>query len=495
MTSPRKEVKLHGVVAPVAACDCKSVCGQYCLGLEFDWGFSLVPWFHISMRRSLVVYVSAVAITSAVVAGLIVTRYPVWLSSLGAWGGVAALMVLTIIGEGLGVRYGAGRALFSISLIPTVATVPLFGPSVAVASTAVSQALARPIIQRQPAIKSVFNVAQLTLAIGVGAVVYQSLGGPVYFGSPDEFEFLNTIVPLGGLIGSYFVSNMLLVSAVIALDTEKRMRDIWRDLGPVAFANELASSSFSLFVVFAFAELGPVGPLVVVLPLVFVHHAYGVQFRLLQQNKEILELLVKTIEAKDPYTSGHSMRVASLSRELAQALGVPSHKVEEIETAALLHDIGKIDFAYTELISSPAKLTVAEQEIIRSHPERGARLLASISSLSENVLGAVRHHHEHYDGKGYPDGLSGEDIPLAARIIMVVDTVDAMLSNRPYRAALSPDDVIAELRRFSGRQFDPVIVAKFIELGMVERASRKAEADRTPLPVHGTAPTPQLSAS
>ncbi|NIO41954.1 MAG: HD domain-containing protein, partial [Burkholderiales bacterium] len=180
-----------------------------------------------------------------------------------------------------------------------------------------------------------------------------------------------------------------------------------------------------------------------ILPLVFVQHAYGIQIKLLKQNKEILELLVKTIEAKDPYTSGHSLRVAQFSRELAVCLGLSSQKAEEIETAALLHDIGKIDFAYTELINSPAKLSDAEREIIRTHPERGARLLASVSSLSKNVLMAVRHHHEHYDGNGYPDGLVGPEIPVAARIIMVVDTVDAMLSNRPYRAALRPEQVTA----------------------------------------------------
>jgi putative nucleotidyltransferase with HDIG domain len=405
-------------------------------------------------------------------------------------------MVLTLLAEGLGVRMSAGRAVFSVALIPTVAIVPLFGPSVAVASTALSHLVAQTIILKKHPVKAAFNVSQLTLAIGVGSVVYRALEGPVfYWPGSDEFRFVPVLLPLLGLIVTYFITNMALVSTVIALDSGKRVQDIWLELGPVAFANELASSSFSLFVVFAFAQLGVAGPIVVLLPLFFVHHAYGVQFKLLKQNKEILELLVKTIEAKDPYTSGHSLRVATLCRDLATALGVPSHKVEEIETAALLHDIGKIDFAYAELISSPAKLTEAEREIIRSHPDRGARLLASISSLSKDVLGAVRHHHEHYDGGGYPDGLSGEEIPLAARVIMVVDTVDAMLSNRPYRAALSPDEVTAELRRFSGRQFDPAIAAKFMELGMVQRAAYRAAMDRTPLSLLQVVPREHVSVS
>lgn len=434
------------------------------------------------MKPSIVAYVLLVLVAALAVAVLVVPLHPIELSGVRAWTGIAALMALTILAEGLGVRISAGRAVFSVSLIPTVATVPLFGPSVAVLSTAVSQTIAQFVVLKHHPIKAIFNVSQLSFAIAFGGAVYFALGGPV---SNTSFELLATIVPIGGLILTYFVANVALVGIVIALDTGKGLGTIWRELAPLALVNELASSSFSLFVVFAFAQLGVGGLLIVLLPLFFVHHAYGVEYKLVKQNKEILELLVKTIEAKDPYTSGHSLRVANVSRKLAEALHVPPQKVEQIETAALLHDIGKIDFAYAELISSPAQLSDVEREIIQSHPERGARLLASISSLSTDVLKAVRHHHEHYDGNGYPEGLAGDEIPLAARIIMVVDTVDAMLSNRPYRAALTADQVARELKRFSGRQFDPVIVAKFIELDLVSNAAKRAEMDRTPLPLAG----------
>jgi putative nucleotidyltransferase with HDIG domain len=436
------------------------------------------------MKRPLLSYVSLVAIAALAVAVLVVPNYAIPLNDLKAWSGVAALMLLTVGAEGMGVRISAGRAVFSVSLIPTVATVPLFGPAVALLSTAVSQTVSQFVVLKQKPVKAVFNVAQLSLAIGCGAVVYRALNGPVNHHAED-FELLSIVLPLGGLIVTYFLINTALVGIVIALDTGKRLRAIWRELGPVAFANELASSSFSLFVVFAFAQLGVGGLFVVLLPLFFVRHAYGVEYKLTKQNKEILELLIKTIEAKDPYTSGHSVRVASLCRKLAEALNLPPQRVEEVETAALLHDIGKIDFAYAELISSPAQLTAAEREIIQSHPERGARLLQSISSLGAGILAAIRHHHEHYDGNGYPAGLAGSEIPVAARIIMVVDTVDAMLSNRPYRAALTEEKVATELRRFSGRQFDPVVAAKFIEIGLVEQAAHRAESERTPLPLAG----------
>jgi putative nucleotidyltransferase with HDIG domain len=449
------------------------------------------------MSRGLVAYVALIGTAAVVLSVATLLYFPLQFTGLRPWHGVAALMALTVMAEGLGVRIAAGQAVFSVGLIPIVATVPLFGPSVALTSTAVSQAFARAVLQRQPRLKAVFNISQFTLAIGLGSLVYHLLGGPVIFGKDlyasqvygaefvEKFPLLDTLRPLAGLIAVYFVTNVLLVSAVIAIDTGKKISDIWRQLAPIALANDLASSSLSLFVVFAFWGLDIWGIFVVLLPLFFVHHAYGAQHKLAKQNREMLEFTIRTIEAKDPYTSGHSERVASLSRELAEILGLPAARADEIKTAALLHDIGKIDFAFSELIGSPSELTEVEREMIRSHPERGARLLASLSNLSNNILDAVRHHHEHYDGNGYPDGLTGSEIPLAARIIMVVDTVDAMLSNRPYRAALTVGEVATELRRFSGRQFDPAIVARFLETGMLERAARRAEMDRTPLPLAG----------
>ena len=311
--------------------------------------------------------------------------------------------------------------------------------------------------------------------------------------STTTFELKAIALPMVGLILSYFLINTSLVSVVIALDAGRSVLGTLRAVSPTTFANDIASSSFSLLLVFAFAEMQVVGLLFLLLPLLFVHHSYRVYLTLLKQNSEILELLVKTIEAKDPYTSGHSQRVATLSREIAANMGLPHNIVEKVETAALLHDIGKIDVAFSGLIRGSHQLSPEERHIIRSHPVRGAKLLGSISSLGDHVLKAVRHHHEHYDGNGYPDGLSGMDIPLEARIIMVADTVDAMLSDRPYRPALTEIKVQEELDRFSGRQFDPEIVRVFRESNLARKAAARAAADRTPIP--GTPALPSSQAA
>src|SRR5690606_22024542 len=133
------------------------------------------------------------------------------------------------------------------------------------------------------------------------------------------------------------------------------------------------------------------------------------------------------------------------------------------EMAALLHDIGKIDAIYAAVIRKPYDLNEEERSLIQTHATKGAELLEQLSSVPREIVGAVRHHHERYDGTGYPSGLRGEEIPLAARIIMICDSVDAMLSDRPYRRALSIAKVRSELVRCAGTQFDPQIVHSVLQ--------------------------------
>ena len=144
-------------------------------------------------------------------------------------------------------------------------------------------------------------------------------------------------------------------------------------------------------------------------------------------------------------------------------MGMSLKKQRELETAALLHDIGKIESTYTELLTKPSGLTLKEREVIESHVLKGVAVLEQLSSFSRDILAAVRGHHERVDGNGYPDGLKGDQIPLAARIIKVCDAIDAMLSDRSYRKALSLDQVKEQLVIYSGSQFDLGVVKAAID--------------------------------
>jgi putative nucleotidyltransferase with HDIG domain len=209
---------------------------------------------------------------------------------------------------------------------------------------------------------------------------------------------------------------------------------------------------------------------IVLLPLLLIRYSYLSKLQLENANQDLLSVLVKAIETRDPYTSGHSMRVATLARMIAEDLSLGRKRIAEVERAALLHDIGKIDLIYASLLRKPYDLSIEERSLIQTHATKGADLLESLSSVSPEVILGVRHHHERYDGTGYPAGLSSHSIPIAARIIMLCDSIDAMLSDRPYRAALSVTRVRAEIVRCSGAQFDPEIVQVILQRNTLERA-------------------------
>lgn len=168
---------------------------------------------------------------------------------------------------------------------------------------------------------------------------------------------------------------------------------------------------------------------------------------------QIVEALAASVDAKDRYTHGHSSRVAAYSREIARRAGFSAQEQDTVFMMGLLHDVGKIGVA-DSIINKNGKLTDEEYAVIKTHPAVGAEILKKITDLPELMVGA-RWHHERYDGRGYPDGLAGEAIPEAARIIAVADTYDAMTSNRSYRGALSQQKVRSEIERCRGSQFDP----------------------------------------
>lgn len=174
----------------------------------------------------------------------------------------------------------------------------------------------------------------------------------------------------------------------------------------------------------------------------------------------VVMALSSAIDAKSPWTSGHSKRVTKYAGDIGKEMGLSEKELRDIELTGLLHDVGKIG-TYEAILDKPGKLNDEEIRIMRSHPSKGAEILSPIKLLF-NVIPAIKHHHEYYNGSGYPDGLKGDSIPLHARILAVADTVDAMGAERPYRKGKSIDVIVDELKRCSGTQFDPGVVAAFL---------------------------------
>ncbi len=177
---------------------------------------------------------------------------------------------------------------------------------------------------------------------------------------------------------------------------------------------------------------------------------------------DALRALVKALEAKDPYTKEHSERVTTYALYLAEEMGLSQEALETLRFAGHLHDVGKVGIADAILLK-PSRLTREEYEIIKQHPVIGAEIVGHIGLLQEEAR-IIRYHHERYDGRGYPEGLKGKDIPLLARVLAVADAYDAMTTKRPYRPSLTPETALKEILRCSGTQFDPEIVEVFREV-------------------------------
>lgn len=194
--------------------------------------------------------------------------------------------------------------------------------------------------------------------------------------------------------------------------------------------------------------------------------------------KDLKELFYKTIksiasalDSKDPYTHGHSLRVTLYSLILAKGIGLDDKLLEEIETAGLLHDIGKIAIPQN-ILCKPGKLTDEEFAVMKLHPNNSERLILSIKKLA-GISSWLKAHHERWDGRGYPDGLRGEEIPLSSRIVAIADTYDAMTSTRSYRMALDHSVAIEEIKKCAGSQFDPYLAEKFIEFQDIIKAAKE----------------------
>jgi len=327
-----------------------------------------------------------------------------------------------------------------------------WGGLVAALSTGIGQ-----LLNGSEPVRVLFNASQRATSVMAAIMAYQLLGGsipPAYLqvvGVVDSAALQGDFFLFFAYAATYFIVNSTAVSAVVAISQERSFRDVWNLNTRGVLGYDLGASAIALILAWLYARfevtwgVGPLGLVGVVLPIVAVRHVYGLYHQLQASGEELLQVMVKAIEARDPYTSGHSLRVSQLSRVIALEMGLQIRDVEQVHSAALLHDVGKIHEEFAPLLRKEDRLTPDETALMQTHSSRSAELVGIISKFRGFVQESVRHHHERWDGKGYPDGLKGHEIPLAARIILVADTIDAMTTDRPYRKRLSLDVVTAEL--------------------------------------------------
>ena len=333
------------------------------------------------------------------------------------------------------------------------------GPVPALIFHAATGTFGEIIVRRNEPIKATFNISQYLLSTVVAGLVFKALHGVPQAVVDAPFEIQGIELIAFGLV--FLTVNQGAVAIAITVSENMPFSKVWGLVVGRSGANlfyDILISPVSIVMALLYMDYGFVGFLLILVPLLLIRTAYHTNFQLQEVSANLLKALVKAIDVRDPYTSGHSQRVSMLSRRIAESLGLSAVQTKNVETAALLHDIGKIDEIYMDILRKPGPLSKLEHRMIQSHVTIGVELLRSLSSFPEAVLAAVRHHHERVDGGGYPEGLVGNEIPVGARIIKVADAVDAMLSDRPYRKALPLAVVREELLDFCGTQFDSDVI-------------------------------------
>lgn len=409
-------------------------------------------------------------------AALVLLFAPSWnlplLSQDGYWNGAAALLFTAMLCDAWFLRISFANLSTSVAFLPFFASVILFDHPIPMLIAGISQLIAETFVRKKPLQRVLFNTAQQMVALGLGGLAYVALGGFVGLGPDFHFKFL----PFAALVVVFFVVNQGSVAMAVATSNAITLRESWDRIGGGARIYDILASSLAVLLAFAYVKLQFLGLVIVVFPIFLVRQLYQMNAQLQNQFEEMLELMVKAIEARDPYTSGHSRRVAEYANAIARELALPMRDIDAVKRAALLHDVGKIYEEFAPLLRKEAKLNKEERIVMQTHVTRSAELVGTVAKLRGPVLEAIRHHHENYDGTGYPDGLSGEGIPVGARIIMIADTLDAMTTDRPYRKALGFEQVVDELRKYAGRQFDPHISEVLIKSAVIRRLIGVVEA-------------------
>lgn len=305
-----------------------------------------------------------------------------------------------------------------------------------------------------PVYKTFFNIAQAIIINGAAGLLYIS-----FVDSEIKLSYLPIFLLV---ILCYEILNALIMSGLIKLLSGQRFINAF-----VKMAIDLFKSSFSIcfigiIIALAYINYDYWAVILFFIPLLLARHTFKLYIDMRNVYIDTIHALNKALECKDTYTSGHTKRVEKYAVDLARAVGMSEKQIQKVSTAALMHDIGKIGVP-DNILNKASSLTKIEYEQIQSHPAIGANILSNVDFLKD-IAEIIRCHHERCDGKGYPNHLTHDQIPIESSILSIADVYDAMTSDRPYREALSKEEAIRELIDNSGTQFVPQLVDEFIKL-------------------------------
>jgi riboflavin transporter FmnP len=390
--------------------------------------------------------------------------------------GVAFWTLVTIVASALPVNLSYGVQV-AVSSAPLMAATILGGPTAGALVAAIGTTEMREIRGRVAWYGTLANHAAIVLPVIAGGLVLSWVRG---FETGFAWELVATLV--GSLV--YFALNLVFVSLIVVFRgghsireflTRAETTNIWGNLvslGPLAWL---------MARMFAMPGGGWWTTLLFGLPLFTTRGAYQRFVEMREMFTQTIGALAEAVDKRDPYTSKHSQRVRLISVDIGREMRVNAGELEALEWGGLLHDVGKIGVP-DSVLRKEGKLTREERMIMNAHPVLGAQIIGPVERLAAE-LPVIRHHHEWYNGSGYPDRLIGDEIPRLARILHVADAFEAMTADRPYRKALSGEVALSELRKFAGVQFDPEVVDAFVRTKWAADTRDPGRADLRPIPL------------
>lgn len=400
------------------------------------------------------------------------------------WG---LLAILTLASGAFAVKVPALNATLSISETFIFALVLLFGGAPAVVTVAID-GLTVSLIRRHRQLRHVaFNLAEPAVSMWVASKVYYALAGVPPL-SVQPATLADVGLPAIALSGTYFLMNSVLNALAMATESGTSPLALWRKYFLWVSLNYFGGASIAVLAAvnthgLSLSSLLAIAPLILISYFTFKSSMGRLEdenVHLAEVNRlylKVVETLAMAVDAKDQVTHGHIRRVQTFALRLAKKLKVTNpDEIKAIEAAALLHDMGKLAVP-EHILNKPGRLTEAEYDRMKLHAPLGADMLSAVG-FPYPVVPIVRHHHENWDGTGYPDALRGDAIPIGARILSVVDCYDALRSHRPYRRALSPEQALEIVRERRGTMYDPAVVDAFDAI----RAEIEAESVDEPLP-------------
>ncbi len=423
-------------------------------------------------RLSLTAWLYLGAIVTA--AGVILAQQPGAAAAPRWWGIYVALALLFLICDSAPTPLAARQSAWSPSSAATLAAVVFLG---GVGAAMVGAVAVLSLRRRVPLSERLFNGAMYAVAGYCAGLAYHAAGGQpripatglvaaltgARVGIPVTQMFGSLLVPFAAAAIAHVVVNHGLLWLMLLLDRRSRAaahRTMPASSIPVLLASDFGLASLGLVIAALWTVTGAFAALLVLVPLYVARWAMGQFAEQQKAHSDTLAALVQAVETKDLYTRGHSERVSRGARMIARQIGIRADRLEAVTFAGMLHDVGKLGVP-TKVLQKDGALTEEEYAAIQLHPMRGLEIIRDIGFLNEALTG-IMHHHERMDGRGYPMGFAGDEIPEFARIIAVADAFDSMTSTRSYRQARRISEAVAELRQGAWSQFDPKIVDAFV---------------------------------